>query len=133
MTNTLSNLTAKQLRQAATIREKIDALEKDLADILNLTPEAPVAARKPGRPRKQAVASVQAPKGKRRMSKAGRARIAAAAKARWATFRAAGKVAAPAPAASKPERRVSAAARAKMAAAAKKRWAMAKAAGKKSL
>jgi len=133
MANTLSNLTAKQLLQAATIREKIDALEKDLADILNLTPEAPVATRKPGRPRKQAVASVQPTRPKRRMSKAGRARVAAAAKARWATFRAAGKVVAPAPPAPKPERKFSAAARAKMAAAAKKRWATAKAAGKKSL
>jgi len=67
------------------------------------------------------------------MSKAGRARIAAAAKARWAKFRAAGKVVAPAPPASKPKRKISAAARAKMAAAAKKRWAATRAAGKKSL
>jgi hypothetical protein len=70
---------------------------------------------------------------KRRMSKAGRARIAAAAKARWAKSRTAGKVVAPARPAAKSKRRLSKAARAKLAAAAKKRWAKAKAAGKTRL
>ena len=70
---------------------------------------------------------------KRRMSAAGRAAIRAAAKARWAAFRAkkTGK-ATPKPG-SKPKRKTSAAARAKMAAAAKARWAKAKAAGKTKL
>jgi hypothetical protein len=70
---------------------------------------------------------------KRRMSAAGRAAVRAAAKARWAAFRArkAGQ-AAPQPA-RKPKKHFSAAARANLAAAAKARWAKAKAAGKTRL
>ena len=62
------------------------------------------------------------------MSAAGRARIIAAQKARWAKVKA-GK---PAPKA-KGKRKMSAAARAKIAAAARARWAKAKASGKKAL
>jgi hypothetical protein len=69
-------------------------------------------------------------KKKRHMSRAGRAAIAAAAKARWAKYR--GKTTK----ASKPaktKRKVSAAVKAKLSAMAKARWAKAKAAGKKTL
>jgi hypothetical protein len=71
-------------------------------------------------------------RGKRRMSAAGRARIAAGAKARWAKYWAkhGGKAGKPA---KKGRRKMSAAARAKMAAVAKARWAKAKAAGKSRL
>ena len=63
---------------------------------------------------------------RRRMSAAARARIAAAAKARWAKIKGAEPT--------KPKRhKMSAAARAKMAAAARARWAKAKAAGRKRL
>lgn len=63
------------------------------------------------------------------MSAAGRARIIAAQKARWAKFKAGrGTKAKPAK-----TRTMNAAARAKIAAAARVRWARAKAAGKKSL
>ncbi|MGO9477806.1 MAG: hypothetical protein ACLQAH_13440 [Limisphaerales bacterium] len=64
------------------------------------------------------------------MSAAGRAKIAAAARARWARVKGAKK---PAKAASKPRRKMSAAGRAKIAAAARARWKKAKAAGKNSL
>ena len=64
------------------------------------------------------------------MSAAGRARIAAAAKARWAAYR--GKKGTPAPA-KKATRKMSAAGRAAIAAAAKARWARAKASGKNHL
>ena len=130
----ITHLSAQQLHRAAEIREQIENLEKDFAALLTVPGDAPVTVRRRGRPAKSIVTPappVQSPK--RRMSKAGRARIAAAAKARWAKFRAAGKVVAPAPPASKPKRKISAAARAKMAAAAKKRWAATRAAGKKSL
>jgi hypothetical protein len=60
---------------------------------------------------------------KRRMSRAGRAAIAAAARARWATVKGA----------KKKDRRSSPAVRAKLAAAAKARWAKAKAEGKTTL
>jgi len=73
----LTNLTGKQLRRAATIKEKIALLEKDLSRILGVsTPaKAPAASKAPR-------------KKKNKMSAAGRARIAAAQKARWAKIKA---------------------------------------------
>ena len=68
------NLTSAQLRHAANLKEKIAALEKELAALLGTS--APAAAAKPA-------------KKKGGMSAAGRARIGAAAKARWAKIRAA--------------------------------------------
>ena len=68
----IANLSAKQLHQAARIREKIDSLQKDLARILG--PETPAA--------------VNVPKKKRHMSAAARKRISDAQKARWAKFKA---------------------------------------------
>ena len=112
MSNLLS-LTPNQLRLAADLKEKIEALNTELASILGAT----------------ASVSAKAPK-KRGMSAAGRAAVAAAQKARWAKIKS-GKPAVKAPA--KKKRTMSAAARAKIAAAAKARWAKAKAAGKKKL
>ena len=123
--SSFTNLSVQQLRQAANLKEKITALEKQLGQILGST-TAPVATK--------------APKKKGGMSAAGRARIAAAAKARWAKVKAAKvgvkpaakpvvKVAAPA----KKKFKMSAAAKAKISAAAKARWAKIKGAGKKSL
>ena len=111
MSNLLS-LTPNQLRLAADLKEKIEALNTELASILGTPPSV----------------STNAPK-KRGMSVAGRAAIAAAQKARWA------KIKGEKPAAKMPatRRKMSAAARAKIAAAAKARWAKAKAAGKKKL
>jgi hypothetical protein len=108
----LSSLTAIQLRRAVGLKEQIDALNKELASILGAP--APVSAKPPK---------------KRKMSAAGRAKIAAAQKARWAKVKRAKSVAkAPAK-----KRKMSAAAKAKISAAAKARWAKVKAAGKKSL
>ena len=73
------------------------------------------------------LAKTTRPKRRRKMSAAGRARIAAGQKARWAKV----KEAKPAP--KKARRKMSAAAKAKISVAAKARWAKAKAAGKKSL
>ena len=115
------NLSSKQLRHAAHLKEKIAALETELASLSsgrgNGIP-SPFIAGKPGK--------------KKGMSAAGRARIAAAQKARWAKVKAAkpSKTAVKSPG----KRKVmSAAAKAKIGAAAKKRWAKAKAAGKNSL
>jgi hypothetical protein len=105
----LSSLTAVQLRRAAGLKEKIDALNKELASILGAPASVPDKAPK-----------------KRKMSRTGRAKIAAAQKARWA------KVKTVKPAKVK-KRKMSAAAKAKISAAAKARWAKVKAAGKKSL
>src|SRR5208282_5750011 len=107
------NLSSKQLRRGAKLKDEIESLEKELAHILGTPTQAQNGA---------------APK--RKMSAAGRAKIAAAQKARWA--KATGRKSAPKPV-KKARRKMSAAARAKIAAAAKARWKKAKAQGKNSL
>ena len=109
--NDLLSLTPAQLNQMAELKEEIGALEKELASILG-----------------SAATPALAPKRKFKMSAAGRARIAAAQKARWAKAKGTGS----APVVKK-KRTMSAAGRARIAAAAKARWAKAKAAGKTSL
>lgn len=129
---TLQNLTTEQLRKAISIKEEIERLEDQLAGIMG--DGGPVTGKRRGRPRKSmdetaTIENTEAlPKKSRKMSAAGRAKIAAAAKARWAKFRE-GKV----EVAPKKRRKMSAAGRAKIAAAAKARWAKAKAAGKNGL
>jgi hypothetical protein len=113
--SSITNLSIQQLRQAADLKERIASLEKQLGQLLGST---------------KTVAT--APKKKKGISAAGRARIAAAAKARWAKIKAAKPQGAPAKTAKK-KGGMSAAGRARIAAAAKARWAKAKAAGKKSL
>ena len=108
------HLTPKQLRQAANLKEKIEALGKELSQLFGSTAK-PVAA--------------GAQKKKRKMSAAGKAGIVAAQKARWAkvkTAKSGAKAAKPA----KKKFRMSAAAKAKIGAAMKARWAKIKAAKK---
>jgi hypothetical protein len=76
MSASIASLSAQQLRRAADIKDKIQSLEKELEQILGSSTK-PVAA--------------VAPKKRRKMSAAGRARISAAAKARWAKFKGAQK------------------------------------------
>jgi hypothetical protein len=109
--NSITSLSAQQLRRAAAIKEQIDALENELGKILG------------------GGETVVASNGKRTMSASARARIGAAQKARWAKV----KGTKPAKPTSTGRRKMSSAARAKIAAAAKARWAKAKAAGRKSL
>jgi len=71
-----ADLSLQQLKKAVSIREKIENLEKELSRILGgqaaiPSPTAPRMKRK-----------------RRKMSAAARAKISAAAKARWAKFRA---------------------------------------------
>jgi hypothetical protein len=105
--NTLRNVMVDQLKRAIVIREKIDALHGELAEILG--GEIPIP---------------HAGKGMRKMSAAARAKIGAAQRARWAKVKAA---------AVKSKSKMSAAARAAISAAAKKRWKRTKAAGKTRL
>jgi hypothetical protein len=109
--NVLTSLSPQQLRHAADLQEKIATLQQELAEYL-------------GAPVKSGATTTRK---KTRMSAAGRARIIAAQKARWA------KVKAGKPAVKKGKRKMSAAGRARIAAAARARWAKAKAAGRKSL
>jgi hypothetical protein len=116
--NILSGITAGQLRRAITIKERIETLERELNQILGSVDNGEAAA-----------APTTRRKGK--MSAAGRARIIAAQKARWANHHkttAAGSNSAP-----KAKRKMPPAQRAKLAAAARARWKKAKAAGKTSL
>jgi len=105
-------LSASQLHRAAGIKHKIETLQARLARLLGSTDDA-------GVPRKR-----------RKMSAAGRARIAAAVRARWAKVKGRKSAAKPI---KKARRKMSAAARAKIAAAAKARWKKAKAQGKSTL
>jgi hypothetical protein len=115
MSSLLISLSPKQLRRAADLKDKIQSLENELGRILGATIK-PVAA--------------VAPKKKRKMSASGRAKIAAAQKARWAKVKGRKSAAKPVKQA---RRKMSAAGRAKIAAAARARWKTAKAQGKNSL
>ena len=132
----ITTLSPKQLRKAADIQEKIQSLQEELGQLLGGEVSTPAE-------------TIEAPK-KRRMSAAGRARIAAAARARWAKIKgtapkrkmsaqglaniragvakrmaAQGKAVSAKPA-KKAKKKFSAAAKAALSAAAKARWAKAK-------
>jgi len=108
------NINSKQLRRAANLKDKIESLQSELSSLLGSNGADNGRTERP--PRK--------------MSAAGRRKIAAAQKARWAMARGRKSAAKPI---RKARRKMSAAGRAKIAAAAKARWAKAKAAGKNSL
>src|SRR3954463_13448986 len=115
----LTNLSPAQLRKAADLKERIESLTDELGKILDGgSSSAPAPSFIRGGPRQ--------------MSAAGRARIGAAARARWAKVRAAkgGNTAKVASTKGPGRRTMSPAGRARIAAAARARWAKAKAAGK---
>jgi hypothetical protein len=121
----LTNLTPAQLRQAANLKEQIENLNKELGAILGSTGGS--APSKPAKPVK-----------KGGMSAAGKARIVAAQKLRWAKIKAAkapvaANVKPVVKAAVNPAKKftMSAGARAAISAAAKARWAAIRAAKKK--
>src|ERR1017187_6902392 len=96
--STILELTSAQLKQAADIKEKIEALNQELNALLGGA-SAPVAA-----PVETYVESVSLFTRKRVMSAAGKARIAAAQRARWAKVKA-GKAAAVVAVSEKPKRK----------------------------
>jgi hypothetical protein len=108
----LINLTSAQLNRAAKIKDQLDALNRQLSAILGGSAPAAVG-----------------PRAKGGMSAAGRARIVAAQKARWAKIKA-GKAGASTASPKPAKRTMSAAAKAKIAAAARARWAKVRAAKK---
>jgi hypothetical protein len=105
----LNNLSVEQRRKAVAIKEQIEQLEAQLGSVLGDASETLVPAKK-----------------RHQMSAAGRARIAAVARARWAKIRGQEEI-------PRKKRKVSAAARLRLSAAAKARWKKAKAAGKTTL
>jgi len=110
----LMSLSAQQLRQAAALKDRIEALQSELSRLVGVTSSAPAYAANSVR---------------RKISAAGIAHIRAAQRARWAKF----KATQPKPAAPKPKRRISAAGRAKLAALARERWKKVKAQGRSAL
>ena len=119
--SSITNLSVLQLRQAANLKEEIAALENQLGQLLGSTIQ-PVTVKS---------TTAKAPKPQGGMSAAGKARIAAAQKARWAKIKAA-KAVVTAPSAVKPVAAATPAkkkfsmraeARARIAAAQKARWA----------
>ncbi len=113
-----TNLTPQQFRKAADIQERIEELRAHLAELLDGG--------------EVSTGSTRGGKGKRKMSAAGRAAIAAGAKARWAKVKAGKSNGAPSQS-GKRKNKMSAAGRAAIAAAVKARWAKAKKAGKSTL
>jgi hypothetical protein len=107
--NLLTSLTPQQLRAAASLKERIQALERELGQILGqstasafgvvrrrLSPQAIENIRAGVRKRMAAARGrmgrkTGAAKSRRKISAAGRAAIAAAARARWAKAKASGR------------------------------------------
>jgi hypothetical protein len=108
------SLTSKELRRAAQLKDQVEELQNELARLIGGGGATPVKTAKP----------------KRTMSRAARAKIAAAQRARWARQKGSKPSAKPAP---RKKWKMSAAARARISAAAKARWVKAKAAGKTRL
>jgi len=123
--NMMITLSSEQLRQAADLKERIDALQNELAQLLAGEVPAPIAPETV-----QAAANGQAKK--RKMSPQARANIRAAQKARRAIERgeALPEETAVAAEAGQPKKKRSAAWSRRLSAAMKASWAARKAAGK---
>jgi hypothetical protein len=111
MASSLSTISVRELKKAVSLRERIEALERQLAGILGDATPAAAGGRR----------------GRRKMSAAARAKIAAAQRKRWAKHRKGVK------GPKKGRRKMSAAARARIAASARARWAKVKARGGRTL
>ncbi|HVV01985.1 MAG TPA: hypothetical protein VHH88_11525 [Verrucomicrobiae bacterium] len=120
MNDLVNQLSASQLRKAAEIKEKIDLLQRGLNALLGGS----------GGSGGSALAAAPGRGGRRTMSAAHRAKIAAAARARWAKRKGSSGATASAPG---KRRSMSPAARRKIAAAARARWERARASGQNHL
>ena len=110
----VNDLTSAQLRKAAALKEQIERLQQQLADLLDNATSLPAAP--------------QGGAKKKTLSAAARKKVSEFQKARWAAIKAAAQPTA------KPKRKkftMSAAAKAAISRAAKARWAKIKAAQKK--
>src|SRR5437879_6569963 len=114
MNASFNSLSPQQLRRAADVKERVDSLQSELARLLGGS--------------LQPVNQTSAPH-KRTMSAAGRARIAAAARKRWASI----KRSNPAKTGAHPKRQMSAAAKARLSAIARARWKRVRAEGRTAL
>jgi hypothetical protein len=109
MSTSIISLSVQQLRRAADLKEKLQSLETELGQILGASTKPDIQ---------------DAPKKRRKLSPAVRAKMAAAAKKRWAKVKGAKPEVSPKP---KKQGGMSAAGRARIVAAQKARWAKIKA------
>lgn len=119
----MSNVSASQLREALSIREQIEKLEARFNQIVGGGSSSPSSG---------ATASAKVDGRRGRMSAASRAKIAAAARARWARVKGTSSPAAAKSEGAKPARKkggLTAEGRARLAAAMKARWAARKKGG----
>lgn len=96
MQNPLLNLSVQQLKRALEIREQIESLQAELDALVGAQAKAaPVSVKPPPKPTvplKPKVPMPSAvPKGKWQLTPAGRAKLAALARARWRKIKALGK------------------------------------------
>lgn len=91
----MTNISASDLRRAADIQDEIESLQGELNKILGGTDAGNGVKRRGRKPKVDGdvdrFKEDRGMKPKRKMSAAGRAKIAAAARARWAKAKAAGK------------------------------------------
>jgi hypothetical protein len=125
MTNySVADLSVQQLRQVLAIREQIEALKDQLAGILGAAAtSAPAVRARAASPTAKTLADSRKRGG---ISAAGRARIAAAQRARWAKTKAEQAAVVPAAPAKGKRGKLSTAGRARIIAAQKARWAKTK-------
>jgi hypothetical protein len=109
----MMNLSPQQLREAADLQEKIQALQTELNELLGGDARAAVTS--------EPAAELETGKKKRKMTAKWRKALSLAAKARWA--KANGAQAGEEPEEKPKKRKISAAGRAAMAAAGRARWA----------
>jgi hypothetical protein len=107
------DISVKDLQEAISIRQQIDNLQRRLSSLLRGAPQKPTAPTTPGR----------------YFSATTRAKLAAAARARWARTRGTGVAAAPAKAPAKKKGQLTAAGRRKLSQLMKARWAARRKAG----
>jgi len=112
MNSSFDSLSPQQLRRAADVKEKIDSLGRELVRLMGGA--------------LRTANNATAPRG-RTMSAATRARIAAAARKRWANTKKGSK------SGHAPKRQMSAAARARLSAIARARWKKVRAQGRNAL
>ena len=86
----MNDLTSKQLRKAADIKDKIDALQDQLSKLLGGSSNG-VATGRRGRTAAKTTSAKPVKRGRRKMSAAAKARLSAMAKARWKKAKAQGK------------------------------------------
>ena len=126
MMNSLADLPISKLKRAVGLRERIESLKTELDELLGARSYLPARGDRNSRAQDQHAA----PRERRGLTSAGRARIAAAQRLRWSKYNASRPARAETPS---KEPRLSAEGRARVAAAVRARWDRYRAAKAKAL